>query len=137
MGTENLGLGNRAAQDERRSQFRRVNIEFARTRDLITTEVTQAYHQVQAEHQRMKLAQANVEQAGDSYRRNLLRIEGLEGLPLEALQAVQALASARQTDLATIAAYNRAQARLLRAIGRPISDGVEPVPDGEVPLPAL
>jgi outer membrane protein TolC len=133
---ENLGLGNRAARDERRSEFRRTNIVFSRTRDLITTEVTQAYHQVQAEHQRMELAQANVKQADDSYRRNLLRIEGLEGLPLEALQAVQAVASARQNDLATIAAYNRAQAQLLRAIGRPISTGAEPASADELPLPA-
>ena len=133
---ENLGLGNRAARDERRSEFRRANIVLSRTRDLITTEVTQAYHQVQAEHQRMELAQANVKQADDSYRRNLLRIEGLEGLPLEALQAVQAVASARQNDLATIAAYNRSQAQLLRAIGRPISTGAEPAPADELPLPA-
>jgi outer membrane protein TolC len=132
---DNLGLGNRAAKDERRSQFRLANIEFSRTRDLITTEVTQAYHQVQAEHQRMQLAQANVEQADDSYRRNLLRIEGLEGLPLEALQAVQAVASARRNDFATIAAYNRAQAQLLRAIGSPIEADDEPVPAEDVPLP--
>ena len=47
------------------------------------------------------------------------RIRGAEGLPIETLQAIQSVATARRSYLATVTNYNRAQFQLLRAVGQP------------------
>ena len=57
--------------------------------------------------------------ATDSYRRNLDRIRGGQGLPLELLQAVQALDQAQNELLRATADYSEAQFRLYRALGWP------------------
>jgi outer membrane protein TolC len=56
---------------------------------------------------------------------NIRRGAGLPGAtrPIEVLQPIQALAQARTDYLNAVLAYNRAQVRLLRAIGQP------PLPD--------
>ncbi len=117
----NLGFGTHVARQERSSQFRQAQLDYYRIQDLVTTEVTKAYHQVHAQRMQLSLAKANVEKALDSYRQNILRIRGLAGLPLEALQALQAVALARRAYLAALIEYNQAQLQLLRAIGQPIS----------------
>jgi outer membrane protein TolC len=117
----NLGFGTHAARQERSSQFRQAQLDYYRIQDLVTTEVTKAYHQVHAQRMQLSLAKENVEKALDSYRQNILRIRGLAGLPLEALQALQAVALARRAYLAALIEYNQAQLQLLRAIGQPIS----------------
>jgi hypothetical protein len=53
-------------------------------------------------------------------RQNLDRIEQAKGLPIEALQSVQALALARREYLRTIIDYNNAQFALYRALGWPM-----------------
>ena len=121
---QNLGLGTQAARRERSSQFRQAMLESFRIGDLVTAEVSTAYHRVGVQRKRMTLAEENVQQAIESYRKNITRIRGLEGLPLEALQAVQALAAARRTNLAALVGYNQAQIQLLRAIGQSIGAGV-------------
>lgn len=125
---ENLGFGTRAARQERSSQFRQTLLASLRIRDQIATEVTQAYHQVHAQRRQIVLAESNIKEAWESYEQNMARIRGLEGLPVEVLQAVQALAQARDTHLNTIVAYNQAQLRLLRAIGRSIEESARPSP---------
>ena len=49
---------------------------------------------------------------------NMARIRGAEGLPIEALQAIQAAATARDTYLDAVGEFNRSQFFLLRAVGR-------------------
>jgi len=49
---------------------------------------------------------------------NMARIRGAEGLPIEALQAIQAAATARDTNLDAVGEFNRSQFFLLRAVGR-------------------
>ncbi len=48
------------------------------------------------------------------------RIRNAKGLPLEALQSIQALNQSRQEYLRAVASYNEAQFRLHRALGWPI-----------------
>ncbi len=52
-----------------------------------------------------------------SYEQNLLRITNVQGLPLEALQSIQALAAARRDYLRAVTDFNIAQFALLRAVG--------------------
>ena len=117
---KNLGLGTRAARERRSSQYRQSLFAWHRGRDRVATEVTQAYHQVHAQRERIGLAESNLVDALRSLELNKTRITGLQGLPLEALQAVQAVANANDAYVKAVIEYNQAQVRLLRAIGNPI-----------------
>jgi len=117
---ENLGRGTRAARDAAISRERQAAVSLSRARDDVVTEVTQGWHQVAGSRQRLAMSGERLKQAGESLRLHRLRIRGLVGLPLEALQAVEAISQARQDRLEAIIEYNRSQVGLLRAVGRPL-----------------
>ena len=71
----------------------------------------------------MATAQAGITAAQHSYERNLDRIKNAQGLPIEVLQSIQALAQSRREYLRTVIDYNRAQFSLHRALGWPASAG--------------
>lgn len=114
----NLGFGNQALRDERRSQFQQSMLKMSRSRDRVTTDVTQAYYGIQAERKQIALAETNMKTATESYQQNINRIRALEGLPLEALQSIHAIAAARRALLRAIVDYNKAQAKLMWATGQ-------------------
>jgi len=114
----NLGLGNRALRAGRDSELRKAMLQLNQWTDRVKSEVTKAHHEVRARRRQLEIARESVEQAQEAHRRNLTRIQGLEGLPLESLQSLHALEQARRSLLKTIVDYNRGQARLLRSIGR-------------------
>lgn len=120
----NFGLGESAARNQTTSRYRQAVLGAHRVQDQIAAEVRNGWHQVQAGRQRLHLARQNVEDATRVLQMNLERIRGLEGLPLEAIQALNAVATARLTFLEAIVSYNKAQAELLRAIGRPVQQAV-------------
>jgi outer membrane protein TolC len=124
---KNLGYGNRAVLAQRLSQQRQAVLRRHQVEDLIAAEITQAWQTVQAQRESIQLAEENITQAVRVYESNLLRIRGLEGLPLEALLALQALATARVAWLDAVVAYNKAQVMLLKAIGRPIDCSSQPI----------
>jgi outer membrane protein TolC len=114
----NLGLGNRAMRAGRESELRRAMLKLSQLTDRVKSEVTKAHHEVAARRRQLEIARESVRQAQEAHLRNLARIQGLEGLPLESLQSLLALEQARRSLLSTIVDYNRGQARLLRSIGR-------------------
>jgi len=114
----NLGLGVRAARDEAASLQRQTHLEYHRVRDIIVAEVAKAHAEVKAQKRRLALARQRVEKAREAHKRSLARIRGFVGLPLEALQDVQAVIEARRELVNATVDYNRAQLKLLRAIGR-------------------
>jgi outer membrane protein TolC len=116
----NLGFGHAARQDQQRSRYQQSLYAYHATRDGIVSEITQAYHQAQSQRKQIKLAESRIENAFETFELSKARIRGLAGLPLEALQAVQAVADARQNLLEAVVGYNQAQFRLMRAIGGPI-----------------
>ena len=116
---ENLGFGTRAARDAAGSRRRQAELQLGRIKDGVSAEVTTAWHEVQAGKKRIELSEVRIKQAGNSLRLNRARIRGLLGLPLEALQAVEAVSQAREARLRSIIDFNQAQLRLLRAVGRP------------------
>jgi len=114
----NLGLGTRAARNEAASLRRQTHLEYHRVRDIIVAEVTKAHAEVNAQRRRLALARQRVDNALEAHKRSRARIRGFVGLPLEALQDVQAVIEARQELLNATVDYNQAQLKLLRAIGR-------------------
>ncbi|MCP4787994.1 MAG: TolC family protein [Fuerstiella sp.] len=116
----NLGFGERAARGETSSRYRQAVLRSHQVQDQIAEEVRSAWHRVRAGRQRMDISRDNVSEAVRLVDMNFERIRGLEGLPLEAIQALHAVSQARLSYLRAIVKYNKAQADLLRAIGRPI-----------------
>ncbi len=116
---QHLGVGNQAEQDAAASRERQAEIALAQSRDRIIAEVTEGWHRLEASQRRLKLSAERLTQATESLRLHRLRVRSLVGLPLEALQAVDAMALARQERLHAVMAFNRNQIDLLRAIGRP------------------
>ena len=142
---ENWGAGNGARQRERASVYRQALLAARSFRDRISAEVAQAYHRVQWRREQIEATQPQVEAAVSALRLNFDGIRGNELRPIEAQQAIGALATSRTLYLDAMLDYNRAQFELLRAIGQPPTEGrvfrpveptqAEPVPDAE-PSPA-
>ncbi|MBM4077520.1 MAG: TolC family protein, partial [Planctomycetes bacterium] len=85
--------------------------------DRIAQEVVEAHAQVQSRFSRIEIAKARIELAERSYELNLQRIENAKGLPIEAIQSVQALIQSRQDYLNSVIDHNIAQLRLCLATG--------------------
>ncbi|MBL8815124.1 MAG: TolC family protein [Planctomyces sp.] len=113
----NLGYGEQAARKEMSSRQRQAQMQKVALMDGVAREVTEAHTQVTRRHERIELTQRGVEAAMKSYALNLERIENAQGLPIETLQSIQALANAQRAYLNAVVDYNIAQFELSRAIG--------------------
>lgn len=113
----NLGFGERASRNETTSLQRQAQMRQVAILDRVAREVTEAYAQVTQRQQRIELAKRGVVAAEKSYALNLQRIENAQGLPIEVLQAIQALATAQRAYLNAVVDYNIAQFELCRATG--------------------
>jgi outer membrane protein TolC len=116
----NFGLGDRAARREARSLVEQSQLRQFDVADQIAREVVEAYSQAQARRKEIETARDGIQSAIESHRHNLERIQNVKGLPIEALQSVQALAQARREYLRTVIDYNAAEFSLYRAIGSPV-----------------
>ena len=117
---ENMGLGNVARQRLRRGELHERVLEIESLRDQIAAEVVAAAADVTSYREQMEIAQQAILTAEQSYQLNEQRIRESEGLPIELLQSISALAEARNAYTETVANYNRSQYRLLRALGNPV-----------------
>ncbi|HLF10926.1 MAG TPA: TolC family protein, partial [Gammaproteobacteria bacterium] len=117
---DNFGLGNRARTVEKRARFRQIGLERDKLRDAIVAEVRQGYARVQSLRLQMGFAQLAVERARQAYALNRERIYDQQGLPLEAMQAMQTLATSQLTELDAAVSYSLAQIRLHTALGNPL-----------------
>lgn len=91
----NLGLGERAARDERWSVYEQRQLEEVRLMDRVAREINVAHAQVRSRKGQIAIAESAVAAATESYERNTTRIKEGIGLPIETLQAIQALDQAR------------------------------------------
>lgn len=121
----NLGLGDRAVRGEIASQARQAEIREAALLDRVAREVTETHAQVLQRRKRINLAESGIAAAEQSYTLNQQRIENAQGLPIEVLQAVQALATARLGYLNAVIDYNVAQVEFCRATGW-FAEAIEP-----------
>ncbi|HEV3005297.1 MAG TPA: TolC family protein [Pirellulales bacterium] len=124
----NLGFGERAARENAGSVLRQAEVRQLAQMDLVAREITEAHAQVRNRRRRIETARIGVEAALNSHQRNLARIMDAKGLPIEALQSVQALALARREYLQTLIDYDAAQFALYRAIGAPTGWSPAPTP---------
>lgn len=115
----NLGMGDAAARRGTRSQLQQANASQLATLDLVAREVVEAHAQVSARRIQIEKARRGVDAALASHTHNLDRINHGQGLPIEALQSIQALAAARREYLSAVIDFNTAQFSLYRAIGWP------------------
>lgn len=113
----NFGAGERAARDEAQSVLRQSQYRQLALLDRIAREVTEAHSQVIQRSQRIEVTRVAIQSAEKSYALNRQRIENKQGLPIEVLQSIQALATARQSYLNAVMDFNIAQFHLCRAVG--------------------
>lgn len=116
----NLGFGERAARDEAAARIDGARFRQLRQMDVVAQEVVEAHAQVTARGPQIASAEEAVASALRSYELSEQRIRDGQGLPIEALQAVQALDAARREHLRAVTEYNEAQFRLHRALGWPV-----------------
>lgn len=117
----NLGLGEGAARRERNSQVQQATFAKLRIMDQVAQEVAEANIQVGIRRQQVEMAQSAIARARHSYQRNIDRIRDSQGLPIEVLQAIQALEASERAYLRAVADYNRSQLQLQWALGWPVS----------------
>jgi len=115
-----LGFGEKAARDEARSRVEQAKWREIATLDRIAREVVETTAQVESRRQQITQAQTAVAAAQRSYEQNRERIRNAQGLPIEALQAIQALGQARREYLRCVSDFNAAQLSQQRALGWPI-----------------
>ncbi|MDB5345366.1 MAG: Outer rane efflux protein [Schlesneria sp.] len=113
----NLGFGDQAARGETASAARQAQIRELAILDRVAREVVEAHTQVVQRKQRLEIAKKGIVAAERSYDLNQQRIANAQGLPIEVLQSIQALANAQKTYLNAVIDYNIAQFELSRATG--------------------
>jgi outer membrane protein TolC len=120
----NFGLGDQAARRDARSAVDQTHWRQIEVMDRVAREVVEAEIQVRARRDQIRIAVEGVNVAARSYQLNIDRIQEAKGLPIEALQSLQALDQARREYLRTVIDFNSAQFSLLRALGWPDGAGI-------------
>jgi multidrug efflux pump subunit AcrB len=82
----------------------------------VAREIVESHAQVQARRKQITTAQRGIEAAQASYERNLARIENTQGLPLEALQSIQALTQARRDYLRAVSDFNASSSSCITSV---------------------
>jgi outer membrane protein TolC len=115
---KNLGYGTAAARRERNSQFAQADLELEKMRDRVKSDVVSALADVTSYRRQISFAQEGIQAATSSLKLNADRIREGEGLPIEVIQSIRALARARDDYTKAVSMYNASQYRLLSAIGQ-------------------
>lgn len=119
---KNLGLGDRYRIQNEQLELRSAELQLARTVDRVSEEVVAAQESVISRHEQLTSAREAVAAAIDSLDKYLKRIREGAALPMEAVQSIRALDSARGDYLQVVTAYNKAQYRLFTATGNAALD---------------
>ena len=117
----NLGFGEHAARRESSARVQQAQFEKLQIMDRVAMEVSEAFSQIEFRRQQIAITQQAIHTAQASYDANSERIRDGEGLPIEVLQSVQALESARRAYLRAVIDFNQAQFNLQWALGWPVS----------------
>jgi outer membrane protein TolC len=126
----NLGIGNKALIDAARARLGESQLEEMVVLDRVRKEVAVAYVRTQARFAEIDVQAKAVRYGTNAMREDLLRIRGLQGLPIELLDSLRQAATARVDYLDAIIGFNEAQFQLYVALGAPPADTLaRPVPD--------
>jgi outer membrane protein TolC len=115
-----LGLGERAVRHEAATRIQQSQQREIALLDRVAREVVEAHVQVSSRSQQIATTETAVAAAEESFLDNWERIQNGQGLPIEVLQSLQALALARREYVRVLADYNTAQFTLHRSLGWPI-----------------
>ena len=94
--------------------------------DRVAREIVEAHAQAESLRGQIAVAQSGIRVASESYRRNLERIRGGQGLPLEVLQSPPSIDQSCREYLRAVGDYDEWQFRLYRALGCPIPQAASP-----------
>lgn len=117
---DHFGFGNRARIDEKEAVLRRRGLERDKLRDAISAEIEADFARVTSLKAQVQLTQDALTRASDAYASNRRRIYDRQGLPIEALQAMQSYADAEAANVQATADYSVAQMSLYTALGNPL-----------------
>jgi outer membrane protein TolC len=134
---QNFGFGNLARIKGRRAELMEAQAARVLVYNTVAKEVTQAYSESASRLREVEVARRNVIVSSDGFQRDLDRIRGGQGLPIEVLNNARLLALARQALLKAIIDFDRSQFELFVALGQPPTlalegDGSAP---GSIPAP--
>jgi outer membrane protein TolC len=118
---EGLGFGQHARVEEKRAQLQELALQRDKLRDAIAAEVRESHARVVSLKTQVELADTVVAHAQRAYELNRTRIFDQQGLPLEALAAMQQLANAELGALEARAGLAVAQLRLHTVLGNPLA----------------
>lgn len=116
----NLGWGESAARDSASARVQQARLRQVRLLDQVARQVAEAHAKVRTRRDRAAVAQAGADSARASLDRNFTRIQQGQGLPIEVLQAIQALDATERDWVDATVDFNVAQFQLQWAIGWPI-----------------
>ncbi len=94
--------------------------------------MAEAHSRSEARFREVDVSRRQVETALEGFSRDLVRIRGGQGLPIEVLNSANLLVRAREQFLAAIIGYDQAQFQLFVALGQPPPDPAQ-VPPTEQP----
>ena len=118
----NLGVGNKAQIAASESRVRQSEWQQLIVLDRVRAEVATAYVRVHARFHQLSTAEEAIRESELSWREDLKRIRGNDGLPIEVLNSQRLLVRSRTALLNTIINYNIAQFELYHALGQPQSE---------------
>lgn len=84
--------------------------------------MTESHAQVTARARQIQVVEEAIVTAEKSFTKNWDRIQNGQGLPIEVLQSIQALATAQREYVKVVADFNVAQFTLQRSLGWPVAD---------------
>ena len=122
---DNLGLRNLNNVKKRRARINVAKALEQQTMTDVAAEVRTAHTELMSAERQLDLARRAVDSARRSYELNNERIFENQGLPLEALQSMRALAEAESLYLAVATKYNLSQFRLASSTGQGLQPAAE------------
>ncbi|MFV1995164.1 MAG: TolC family protein [Verrucomicrobiales bacterium] len=123
---DGLGFGQYNAAQRRASELREARLEKAQTLSDIIAQVKSAHSQLTSADRRLGITRRTIVRARKAHELNRERVFENQGLPLESLQAMQALATAERLHLRAATDFNTSQLRLHTAMGSHLRSALDP-----------
>jgi outer membrane protein TolC len=115
----NLGFGNLAIQRERRGEVGEAEAERARVLNQVNREVADAYSLSAARRQQVDVAARRVRRMEEGFALDLRAARNNAARPIELLNSLNLLRSAREDLARAIVGYDQAQFQLFVSLGQP------------------
>jgi len=116
---QNLGFGNRAIQRERRGEVGEAVALRGRVIDQVNREVADAYALSAARRQEVEVDARRVQRMTEGFDEDYRRARNQAGRPIELLNSLNLLRTAREDLVRAIVGFDQAQFQLYVALGQP------------------